>query len=257
LQRKQTNIGLNLSPLIVIILVIAIWQAVVSFGLVPRFMMPAPTDVVSAFGEDWQLMLQNLRITLIETVFGLLIGILLGLVLAILMDRFEILYRAVYPLLVISQTIPTVAIAPLLILWLGYGVLPKIVLIIVTTFFPVAVEMLTGFRATDPDMLRLMASMGASRLKVLWFVKLPNALDHFFASLRISVTYAVISAVVAEWVGGYGGLGVYMTRVMKAYAFDKMFAVIVLITALSLLLMALVNFLQYWLEPWRRATTQK
>ncbi|MFC6169769.1 ABC transporter permease [Loigolactobacillus jiayinensis] len=257
MQKKQINIKINWAPWLVLGLCLLLWQAVVSFGIVPRFLLPAPTDVVTALYTDRALLLQNMWITLTETLIGLLVGILLGIFLAIVMDRFEFLYRAVYPLLVISQTVPTVAIAPILILWLGYGMLPKIVLIIVTTFFPVAVEMLAGFRATDPDLLQLMATMGATRLKVLWFVKLPQALDHFFASLRIATTYAVISAVVAEWVGGNDGLGVYMTRVMKAYAFDKMFAVIVLITILSLLLMGLVNGLQRWLEPWKRAVNKQ
>ncbi|MFD0898734.1 ABC transporter permease [Loigolactobacillus binensis] len=256
MQKKRINIKVNWAPWTVLVVGVLLWQGLVSFNIVPRFLLPSPADTVTAFYTDFPLLLQNMWVTLAETVIGLLIGILLGIFLAIIMDRFEFLYRAVYPLLVISQTVPTVAIAPLLILWLGYGMLPKIVLIIVTTFFPVAVEMLTGFRATDPDLLQLMATMGAKRLKVLWFVKLPQSLDHFFASLRIAVTYAVISAVVAEWVGGNDGLGVYMTRVMKAYAFDKMFAVIVLITILSLLLMMLVNGLQHWLEPWKRVEKQ-
>lgn len=252
MQKKQTNTKFNWAPWLVLVSGLLLWQSLVSFNMIPRFLLPAPSDVALAFYTDFSLLMQNMWITLIETVLGLLIGIGLGCFLAIVMDRFTFLYRAVYPLLVVSQTVPTVAIAPILILWLGYGMLPKIVLIIVTTFFPVAVEMLTGLRSTDPDLLHLMVTMGASRLKILWFVKLPQALDHFFASLRIAATYAVISAVVAEWVGGNDGLGVYMTRVMKAYAFDKMFAVIVLITILSLLLMALVNGLQYWLEPWKR-----
>ncbi|MFD1317198.1 ABC transporter permease [Loigolactobacillus zhaoyuanensis] len=257
MRKKRQNFSIKLGPWLVLLVGLLLWQGLVSFAIVPRFLLPAPTDIWLAFQADFSLLMQNMWITLGETIIGLLLGILLGVLIAIVMDRFDPIYHMVYPLLVVSQTVPTVAIAPLLILWLGYGMLPKVTLIIVTTFFPVAVETLAGLRTTDPDLLQLMASMGASRRKVLWYVKLPYALDHFFASLRISVTYAVIAAVVAEWVGGFGGLGVYMTRVMKAYAFDKMFAAIVLITALSLLLMSLVTLLQRWAEPWKQTATEK
>ena len=184
--------------------------------------------------------------------YGLAIGVVLAFGLACAMDRFLNLERAVLPLLVASQTIPTIAIAPLLVLWMGFGVAPKIALVVITTFFPVAVGLLDGFKSADPDAVSLLRSMGATRRKIFRHVKWPAALPYFFAGLRISASYAVVGAVISEWLGGFEGLGVYMTRVRKAYAFDKMFAVIILVVIVSLLLMRLVTLLRAVSMPWLR-----
>ncbi|MFD1672694.1 ABC transporter permease [Agrilactobacillus yilanensis] len=252
--KKLQSINIKLLPVYVVLLTILVWYVVTATGLIPRFFLPTPGDVVQAFKDDFTFLLQNAWVTLTEAFWGLLLGVVLGVSIAIVMERFELLYRAVYPLLVLSQTIPTYAIAPILILWFGYGMLPKILLIIVTTFFPVAVEMLTGLRSADQDLIKLMKTMGSNRLQILWYVKLPASLEHFFASLRISVSYSIIGAVIAEWVGGEAGLGVYMTRVMKVYAYDKMFAVIVLISFVSLLLILIVDGLQRLTMPWKRGS---
>ena len=180
---------------------------------------------------------------------GLICGVAFGFAMAVLMDRFEKLYRAVYPLVVLTQTVPTVAIAPLLVLWFGYEMLPKVILIVITTFFPVTVGVLTGLRSADKDTMNLLRSMGAGRFQIFRYVKLPGAMGQFFSSLRISA-YSVVGAVISEWLGGFNGLGVYMTRVKKAFAFDKMFAVIFLISIISLLLMKLVDYLQKKCMPW-------
>ena len=127
---------------------------------------------------------------------------------------------------------------------------PKVILIVITTFFPITVGLLTGFRSADPDAVNLLRAMGAGRGQIFFYIKLPGALGQFFSSLRISASYAVVGAVIAEWLGGFGGLGVYMTRVKKAFAFDKMFAVIILISAISLLLMWAVERLQKKCMPW-------
>jgi len=156
----------------------------------------------------------------------------------------------VFPLLVVTQTIPTIAIAPLLVLWMGFGMEPKITLVVITTFFPIAVGLLDGFKSVDPDAVALLRSMKATRWQIFRHVKFPEALPSFFSGLRISASYAVVGAVISEWLGGFEGLGVYMTRVRKAYAFDKMFAVIILVAAVSLLLMAGVNLLRRLCMPW-------
>ena len=128
--------------------------------------------------------------------------------------------------------------------------LPKVILIVLTTFFPITVSLLDGFRSADKDMINLMRSMGATKQQIFYHVKFPGSLNQFFASLRISASYAVVGAVISEWIGGFSGLGVYMTRVKKAYSFDKMFAVIFLISAISLMLMWAVDILQKRCMPW-------
>jgi len=232
-------------------LLIGIWQGVCSLGLVPSFMLPSPVDVVKAFAADFSLLMENTAVTLQEAFLGLLLGVLLGFFFAVLMDAFAPLRKALYPILVVSQTIPTVAIAPLLVLWLGYEMTPKIVLIVLTTFFPVAVGLLEGFASCDADCENLLRSMGAGRWKVFYYLKFPSALPQFFSGLRIAAAYSVVGAVISEWLGGFMGLGVYMTRVKKAFAFDKMFAVILLISVISLLLMALVSLLEKISMPYR------
>lgn len=194
--------------------------------------------------------MQHSGVTLTEAFLGLGLGILLGFVMAVLMDQFEGLYQAFYPIIVLTQTVPTVAIAPLLVLWFGYEMTPKVVLIVITTFFPIAIGLLNGFRSADSDSIHLLRAMGADRWQIFRHIKLPGAMSQFFAGLRISASYAVVGAVISEWLGGFNGLGVYMTRVKQAFAFDKMFAVIFLISIISLLLMKGVDVLQKVCMPW-------
>lgn len=217
---------------------------------VPAYMLPSPIDVVKAFADNFSIMMKQAAVTLQETLYGLLIGIAIAFVIASLMDRFTIINKALYPVLVVTQTIPTIAIAPLLVLWMGFGMAPKITLVVITTFFPISIGLLNGFQSVDEDAINLMRSMGASRLQIFRIIKLPNATASFFSGLRISAAYAVVGAVVSEWLGGFEGLGVYMTRVKKAYAFDKMFAVIVFISAISLVLMGIVVLLEKISMPW-------
>lgn len=231
---------------------LVIWQLVTGIGLVEGYMLPSPMSVVKAFISEFPLLMKNAVVTLSEAFLGLFFGVSLGFVMAVLMDRFERVYQAFYPLVVLTQTIPTVAIAPLLVLWFGYEMTPKVILIVITTFFPITVGLLNGFRSADMDAINLLRSMGAGRFQIFCYIKFPGALGQFFSSLRISASYAVVGAVISEWLGGFSGLGVYMTRVKKAYSFDKMFAVIFLISAISLVLMWGVELLQKKCMPWER-----
>ena len=204
--------------------ILILWQAVSWAGLVPHYMLPSPVDVVKAFFADFGLLMQHARVTLAEAALGLFFGVTVGAFMAVIME--------------------------LLVLWFGYEMLPKVILIVIVTFFPITVGLLDGFKSADQDMIRLMRSMGAGNLQIFRCIKLPGAMSHFFASLRISVSYSVVGAVISEWLGGFEGLGVYMTRVKKAFSYDKMFAVIFLISIISLLLMKLVDILQKKVMPW-------
>lgn len=232
--------------------IVALWEILCVSGLIPGYMLPSPVAVVKALVSDRQLILMHGRISLTESLIGLGLGVALAFIMATVMDRFLMINRAFYPLLIITQTIPTIAIAPILVLWLGFGMAPKIALVVITTFFPIAVGLLDGYRSLDEDSIRLLRAMGASRTQIFWHAKFPAALPHFFSGLKISASYAVVGAVVSEWLGGFEGLGVYMTRVKKAYAFDKMFAVIIVIVAISLILMACVNLIRRLTMPWEQ-----
>jgi len=248
--KRSTSITNKLPAVCAIALLLTLWHFACALGWVPGFMLPSPEAVLVALAGDFPLLLRHAQVTLLEAFYGLMTGIAVAFLAATLMDRFRVLYRALYPLLVVTQTIPTIAIAPLLILWMGFEMAPKITLVAITTFFPITVGLLDGYAAADRDSAALLRSMGATRWQIFRHLKFPAALSHFFSGLRVSASYAVVGAVVSEWLGGFEGLGVYMTRVRKAYAFDKMFAVIVFITAVSLLLMAAVGLLRRAAMPW-------
>jgi len=253
LQRKLPNIISKLPAAAALVLIVLLWQGLCISGLAPGYMLPSPSAVVQALFGDFSMILSHALITLQEAFYGLCVGILLAFCVATLMDRFLVLNQAFYPIMIITQTIPTIAIAPLLVLWMGFGMAPKITLVVITTFFPITVGLLDGYKSVDQDSIDLMRAMGASRLQIFGHVKFPKALPHFFSGLKISASYAVVGAVVSEWLGGFEGLGVYMTRVKKAYAFDKMFAVILFIVAISLALMLAVNLVRNLSMPWIRA----
>ena len=250
--KKLQSITNKTAPLIAVAVIVLIWYICSDREVIPAYMLPSPYDVVKAFIDNFSVMMKQASVTLQEACYGLLIGVALAFIVATLMDRFSFLHKAIYPILVITQTIPTIAIAPLLVLWMGFGMAPKITLVVLTTFFPIAVGLLGGFAGADEDAINLMRAMGANRYQIFKYVKLPNAMPSFFSGLRVSASYSVVGAVISEWLGGFEGLGVYMTRVKKAYAFDKMFAVIVFISIISLLLMVLVNLLEKTVMPWKR-----
>lgn len=250
--KKFQNIINKYISMLTILLIIIIWALISYIELVPKFMLPSPLDVLLAFIKDFKLIFSHIGITLLEASIGLLISIIFSFILAIIMDRYKLFDKAIYPILVISQTVPTIAIAPIIVLWFGFGIMPKVLLIFSTCFFPLTISILTGFKNIDEDMLKLMKSMDSNYIKTLFIVKIPLAMKSFFSGLKISATYAIVGAVVSEWLGGEKGIGVYMTRVKKAYAFDKMFASIIIISLLSLLLVWFIKFLEnkiiYWKE---------
>ncbi len=253
MKEKSENITAKLPSVVAICIILVLWELACVTGAVPSYMLPSPVSVVRAFASDFSNLMHHAAVSLQEAAWGLGIGVLLAFFMAGIMDRFDILNRALSPIMIITQTIPTIAIAPLLVLWMGFGMAPKITLVVITTFFPVTVGLLDGYRSVDRDYLNLMRSMNASPSQVFRHVRFPAALPYFFSGLRISASYAVVGAVISEWLGGFEGLGVYMTRVRKAYAFDKMFAVIFLIVVISLLLMQAVNLLRDLTMPWMKA----
>lgn len=252
MKRTGRVIAKILPPLIAATLIIGLWEYLSYSGVMPSFMMPSPDKVWKAFVEDRYLLLEHAATTLKEASIGLLLGIILSFIIAVLMDAFKPLYNALYPILVITQTIPSIAIAPLLLLWLGYGITPKIVLIVITTFFPITVGLLDGFKSADEDALNLLRTMGAGSVKRFIHIKFPSSLGYFFSGLKISVTYAIVGAVISEWLGGTSGLGVFMTRVRKSFAYDRMFAIILFISVISLLLLLLVTIIKWLVMPWER-----
>ncbi len=249
--KKLQNISEFINSYLLILALLLLWQISSSLGWIPKFKLPSPSDIVYAFINDFSLIMDHARYTLTEAVIGLTAGVLLAFVLSVIMDSSQWIRKSVYPILVVSQTIPSVAMAPLLVLWLGYGILPKVILIILTTFFPIVIALLDAYASVEREHAMLFQSMGANRVQTFWHLKLPSAAIGFFSGLKISVSYSIIGAVVAEWLGGFYGLGVYMTRVRKSYSFDKMFAVIFFISFLSLIAIWLLSLIEKRVIKWK------
>lgn len=233
------------------LLFLVVWEVAGYLGWLPEFVIPTPSEILMALIDEWQTLAYHSAITLFQAMVGLFIGISIAFILAILMDFIPWVRKAIYPYLIISQTIPIVAIAPILVLWLGYGMLPKIVLVILTSLFPIVINVLEGFASVDDDAVNLLELMGANQREILRHVKLPASLSYFFSGLKISVSYAFVGSVIAEWLGGFEGLGVYMIRAQNAFSYDNMFAAIVVISVVSLLLLGVVAWIERWATPWQ------
>lgn len=245
--RKLASYG---PALILVAALLALWQLYVQLGRISPLFLPTPTDVLFALVQNWPVIYDNTLPTLLETVLGLSIATVLGLALAILLDMSDWIRRAVYPILVTSQTIPIIALAPLLLLWLGYQLPSKLVGVILYSFFPIAVASADGLASVEPELINLLRSMKASRWQILWMVRLPGALPSFFSGLRIAATYSVVGAIFGEYVGGEKGLGIYMQRVTNSFAIGQLFAAIVVTAALSILLFGLVSLIERLALPW-------
>lgn len=221
------------------------------------WILPAPSDIVAAFRHNVELVHRHTWPTLQEAVLGFLLGITVALLLAVLIDLFSWLRRGLYPLLVGTQTVPIIAIAPLFIVWFGYGLLPKVLIVALVTFFPVAVSTADGLSSADRDMIRLLQSMGASRWDVFRMVRFPHALPYLFAGVKIAATYSVLGAVIAEWLGANVGLGVMLVRAQHSFATDQVFVAIAVITFWSIALFGLIQLVSRWLAPWAYKQEEK
>lgn len=230
------------------ILLILLWQLLSILKVTPNLILPSPSDILFSLFNDFSLLMYHLSMTLLVAILGLIIGIILSFIVSIVLDYSKVMHKIIYPYLLISQTIPTIAIAPMLVLWFGYGILPKLILVVITTIFPITISLLNGFSQCDREILLNLELLGASKKDVLFNYKIPYAISYLMAGVKISVTYSIVSAVVSEWLGGFVGLGVYMIRVKKAFAYDKMFGAIIIIIIVSLLLILVVDKINSYLK---------
>lgn len=250
--KKPTNIENKIIPITFQILLILIWQVVVDKGNIPKYILVSPKDIGVSLFNILPNIKEHIYITLKEAIIGFLISIALALVIAILMDSIKIFRKSIYPILVVSQTIPIIAVAPLFIMWFGFGILPKIIVVVLVCFFPIVISLLDGLDSVDEDIINLLRSMGANKIQIFKYVKFPASMTNFFSGLRIAATYSIMGAVIGEWLGGDKGLGVYMLRVKHSYALDKVFAVILIIIILSMLLFGLLFLIQRFVTPWNK-----
>jgi ABC-type nitrate/sulfonate/bicarbonate transport system permease component len=239
-----------LPPLVLVALGLGLWQWYVTAAGVRPQVLPSPLRVLVqgwAFREQiWANTVPTAQVTAV----GFAVSLALGWALAVAVDFSPWLRRALTPLLVASQTLPIIAIAPLLIIWFGFGLLPKVLVIALVTFFPIAVGLIEGFASTDRQAMNLLRSMGASRWKQFRYVRLPGALPSFFTALRIGITYAVTGAIFAEYVGATAGLGIFMNLQKNSFRTDLVLAAVLVTALLSITLFGLTYLAQRLVIPW-------
>ncbi|MEA2474719.1 MAG: putative hydroxymethylpyrimidine transport system permease protein [Thermoleophilaceae bacterium] len=231
---------------------IGAWQAVASLGSVDDLTLASPVETVRALRDDSSLLFDNTLTTLWEVLLGLVIAVALGAGAAVVMHVVRPLRDAAYPLLIASQAVPIVVVAPLLILAFDYGIGPKIAIVALICFFPVTVNLLDGLRGVEPELLKLMRSLGASRLAMLWKVELPWALPNLFSGLRIAATVSVIGAVFGEWAGADNGLGRLVLLGINQLETPRVYAGVVILTVMALALFVLVSLAERAAVPWSR-----
>lgn len=236
--------------LVLALALLALWELYVRVGWISERVLPSPIAIVQALVNNWGIIYDNTVQTLLETVLGLAIATLLGLLLAIILDISAWMRRAVYPLLITSQTIPIIALAPLLLIWIGYDIRPKLIVVTLYCFFPIAVATIDGLASAEPELMKLLRSMRATRWQMLHLVRLPGAMPAFFSGLRIAAAYSVIGAIFGEYVGAEKGLGIYMQKAANSFATLNVFAAILVTTILSLLLFGLISLIERIALPW-------
>jgi NitT/TauT family transport system permease protein len=236
---------------------LAFWELYVRSGRISPTILPTPTGIVHALIDNWDVISVHTLQTLLETVLGMAAATLLGLLLAALLDISSWTRRAIYPLLVTSQTIPMIALAPLLLIWFGFDLGPKVLVVTLYCFFPIAVACADGLASADPELMKLLRSMRASPWQALWLVRLPGAMPSFFSGLRIAATYSVTGAIFGEYVGGIQGLGIYMENAANSHVIVLVFAAILVTAVLSLLLFGLVSLIERIALPWYHGTARR
>ena len=248
--RKIKKISAKITPAIFFISILLVWEITSRAAVVPPFILPSPSAIVITLFTTLDQMYYHILITLYEATLGFLIAIILSIVIAIAMDSFSLVRRTLYPLIITSQTIPIITLAPLFVIWFGYGYLPKIIIVVLVCFFPVTLSLLQGLASADKELLDLLRSMGAKKIQIYKIVKFPSAMSGFFSGIKISATYAIMGAIIGEWVGGKNGLGVYMLRARHSFSTDKVFATIIVITLLSIGALKLITIIERKAMPW-------
>lgn len=237
-------------PVVTGLITLFTWEFFVKTFDIEQWILPAPTQIINSFWQSRSLIFFHLTPTVIEAMIGLVGAVFISVFIAVAMERFQTIRKIIYPFLIISQTIPFIILAPLLTLWFGFGLLPKIIIISLVCFFPITINLFDGFQNVDPSIFRLLTSMGAKQKQMFKWVKLPASLPAFFSGLRIAAAYSILGAVVSEWMGADRGLGILLIRSTKSYLTDRVFAVIVIITILSIAAVLIVEIIARLSIPW-------
>jgi putative hydroxymethylpyrimidine transport system permease protein len=251
-----------LPPIVIVVLLLGLWQLAASLDVIANalniepFLVPSPSEIAESLWADRSLLLDNGWVTLQEVLAGFALSVVAGVAFAVVLHLSPMLRRAFYPLLIASQTVPIVVIAPILVVWLGFGIGPKLVIIALICFFPITVNTLDGLRSVDPDLLKMMRTLDASRLQTFRRVEGPSALPYFFSGAKIAVAVAVIGAVFGEWAGSSSGLGHLIQQASAQLQTARTFAAVVVLSALAIVLFGLLAVIERRVAWWGPRSTR-
>lgn len=232
------------------LVVLVLWELISRFFGLPEFVLPAPSSIGKLLITRQEALLQASWVTAEEIFFGFLLSAIVGIAIAVAIARFEKIGEAVYPLMVLFQNVPKIALAPLFILWFGYDLAPKILLIVVMAFFPVALNMLVGLRSADPNLVTLMRTVGATRTEILWRVQIPNSLPYLMSGIKIAITLSVIGAIVGEFAGASAGLGYMIQFASTQMETALVFAALIQISLLGMVFYYVIEWLEWKYIDW-------
>ena len=239
-------------PIVCLFAVLIVWEICVQAFGISLYVLPAPSDIVKALISEAGELSTHSIVTLKEAVIGLLIATILAIIIAILMDLNRTFRYCIFPYLVVSQTVPVMILGPLFTMWLGFGLAPKILMVVFMCFFPIAISFNDALQQVDKRQLNLLRSFGATVLQQYILVKIPSAATALFSGLKVAATYCIGGAIVGEWLSASAGLGYYMIRVKNGFMMDKVFACVIMIIVWSLLLNGVVNLLEWIMFPYTR-----
>lgn len=243
-------IGIRVLPVVTIIGILILWQLWVVVDNTPRYLLPSPIDVGESMSENWKSLIRHGRVTLVETLAGFGMSVAIGVPLAVAIVYSKIFENMLYPLLVGSQAIPKIAIAPLLLVWLGFGIAPKVVVAFLIAFFPVVVTTASGLRGVTDDTLQLVRSMGATTWQVFRRVRFPTAVPSMLAGFKVAVALSVVGAVVGEFVGANEGLGYYVLVASGNFDTSLLFASVMVLTLMGVVLFYSIAVVETRLNRW-------
>jgi NitT/TauT family transport system permease protein len=252
---KLLNAGW-LRPVLFLVLLIVLWDVTIRVFRIPPYQIPKPEDVLRTFWTDWPELLSQAVPTTVATVEGFLLSAVFGVGVAVLIAGSRTVESYVYPLLVFSQSVPKIAIAPLFVVWFGFGMMPKVLSAFLLGFFPVVVSAVQGFKSVEPDMLDLARAMEARRLQIFRMVAFPHAMPAIFAGLKVSITLAVVGAVVGEFVGSNSGLGFVLQRSIGSFELPTMFAALVVLSLIGVVLFWILDVIERLAIPWHASQRQ-
>ena len=255
IKRRRERRSEIIFPILVSIGLLVIWEVAVDLFKIPAFLFPAPSDILVASRDNAALLLRECRVTTVEILVGYLLSIVIGIPLALAIFQWPVFAKSIYPLLISSQAMPKVAIAPLFVVWFGFGFVPKVLIAFLIAFFPIVINTVMGLSSIEQEKIFLARSMGLNGFRTFRLIRFPNALPSIFAGLKISITLAVVGAVVGEFVGGDSGLGYQLMVANGAMNTPLLFAGILALTILGLVLYGIIEIIEYFAMPHRERVT--